>query len=150
MDRAARHDANQGWWTRERLMTAALFILTVLLLYECYLVARPFLTTLTWAIALAVAAFPLHRWISRKIKVRSLAAGVTLLVVMIVIVAPAFFIGQQVAREVAKGVEQIRANLTPENWEKFQKEHPRLGRIADRIEREVNLRETLQQAAGAV
>lgn len=131
-------------------MTVTLFILTLLLLYACYLVARPFLTTLTLAIAIAVAAFPLHRWISRRIKVRSLAAGVTLLLVMIVIVVPAFFIGQQVAREVAKGVEQIRANLTAENWEKFQKEHPRVGGIVDRIEREVNLRDTLQKAAGAV
>jgi predicted PurR-regulated permease PerM len=131
-------------------MTAALFILTLLLLYGCYLVARPFVTALTWAIALAVAAFPLHRWVSRRIKVRSLAAGATLLLVIIVIVAPAFFVGQQVAQEVAKGVEQLRANLTPENWEEFHKEHPRLGRIADRIEREVNLRDTLKQAAGAV
>src|SRR5687767_606833 len=131
-------------------MTVALFILSVLLLYVCYLVARPFLSALTWAIALAIAAFPLHRFVRRRIKVPSLAAAVTLLVVMIVIVVPAFFVGQQVAREVAKGVEQIRANLTPENWEKFQKQHPRLGRIADRIEREVNLRNTLQQAAGAV
>src|SRR5688572_4914128 len=150
MNRTFHGEANQGWWTRERLMTAALFILTVLLLYGCYQVARPFLPALTWAIALAVAAFPLHRWISRKIKARSAAAGMTLLLVMIVIVVPAFFLGQQVAREVAKGVEQIRANLTPENWEKFQKDYPRLGRIADRIEREVNLRNTLQQAAGAV
>src|SRR5688572_27392446 len=145
MNRTADGELNHGWWTRERLMTVTLFILTVLLLYACYRVARPFLTTLTLAIALAVAAFPLHRWVSRRIKVRSLAAGTTLLLVMIVIVAPAFFIGQQVAREAAKGVEQIRANLTPENWEKFQAEYPRLGRIADRIEREINLRDTLQQ-----
>ena len=131
-------------------MTVALLILTVLLLYACYLVARPFLTALTWAIAIAVAAFPLHRFVGRRIKVPSLAAGITLLLVIIVILVPAFFIGQQVAREVARGVEQIRANLTPENWEKFQKQHPRLGRVADRIEREVNLRSTLQQAAGAV
>lgn len=131
-------------------MTTALFILTLLLLYGCYRVARPFLTTLTLAIGIAVAAFPLHRWMLRRIKPRGLAAGATLLLVMTVIVAPAFFIGQQVAREAAKGVEQIRGNLTPENWEKFQREHPRVGRIADRIEREVNLRDTLQKAAGAV
>lgn len=131
-------------------MTVALLILTVLLLYGCYRVARPFLTALTLAIAIAVAAFPLHRWISRRLKARWLAAAASLLLVMIVIVAPAFFIGQQVAREVAKGVDQIRANLTPENWEKFQRDHPRVGTIVDRIEREVNLRDTLQQAAGAV
>lgn len=130
-------------------MTVALFILTVLLLYGCYRVARPFLTTLTLAIGIAVAAFPLHRWMSRRIKRPALAAGATLLLVMTVIVAPAIFIGQQVAREAAKGVEQIRANLTPETWEKFQREHPRVGRIADRIEREVNLRDTLQKTAGA-
>ena len=141
---------NQGWWTREQLMTVALFILTVLLLYGCYRVARPLLTALTLAVAIAVAAFPLHRWVSRRIKARSLAAGATLLLVIIVIVVPAFFIGQQVAREAAKGVDQLRANLTPENWEQFRKEHPRVGAIVDRIEREVNLRDTLQQAAGAV
>src|SRR5688500_15132220 len=124
MNRTGNGDVNQGWWTRERLMTVALFIVTLLLLYGCYRVARPFLTTLTLAIALAVAAFPLHRWVSRRIKPRSLAAGATLLLVIIVIVAPAFFIGQEVAREAAKGVEQIRANLTPENWEKFQADYP--------------------------
>src|SRR5688500_11898009 len=105
MNRIAAGGTNQGWWTRERLMTAALFILTVLLLYGCYRVAKPFLTTLTLAIGIAVAAFPLHRWISRRIKRRALAAGATLLLVMAVIVVPAFFIGQQVAREAAKGVE---------------------------------------------
>lgn len=131
-------------------MASALFLLTLLLLYACYLIARPFLAALTFAIALAVAAFPLHRWISRRIKKPSLAAGATLLLVMALIVAPAFFIGQQVATEIAKGVEQIRANLTAENWEKFQRDHPRIGGIVDRIEREVNLRDTLQQAAGTV
>jgi predicted PurR-regulated permease PerM len=150
MNRIVNGGLNQGWWTRERLMTVTLFIFTVLLLYGCYRIARPFLTTLTLAIAIAVAAFPLHRWVSRRIKAPSLAAGATLLLVIIVIVAPAFFIGQQVALEAAKGVEQIRANLTPENWEKFDREHPRLGAIVDRIEREVNLRDTLQQAAGTV
>jgi predicted PurR-regulated permease PerM len=150
MNRTAEGTPNQAWWTRERLMTGALFILTVLLLYGCFLVARPFLTALTLAVAIAVAAFPLHRWVSTRIKAPSLAAGASLLLVIIVILGPAFFIGQQVAREVTKGVDQLRANLTPENWEQFQKEHPRIGRIADRIEREVNLRDTLQQAAGAV
>ena len=150
MNRRVNGGPNHGWWTREHLMTVALFALTVLLLYGCYRVARPFLAALTLAVAIAVAAFPLHRWVSRRIKARSLAAGATLLLVIIVIVAPAFFIGQQVALEAAKGVEQIRANLTPEDWEKFRKEHPRVGAIVDRIEREVNLRDTLQQAAGAV
>ena len=149
MNRSVNGGPNQGWWTREQLMTVALFILTVLLLYGCYRVARPLLMALTLAVAIAVAAFPLHRWVSRKIKARSLAAGATLLLVIIVIVVPAFFIGQQVAREAAKGVDQLRANLTPENWEQFQKEHPRVGAIVDRIEREVDLRDTLQQAAGA-
>ena len=131
-------------------MTVALFILTLLLLYACYLVARPFLATLTLAVAIAVAAFPVHRWVARKIKRPSLAAGVSLLLIMIVIIAPAFFIGQQVGREIARGVEQTRANLTPENWQKFQQSYPRLASIAIRIEREVNLMDTLQQAAGAV
>jgi predicted PurR-regulated permease PerM len=149
MNRSGAEVPNRGW-TRERLMTVALFILTVLLLYGCYRVARPFLTALTLAVAIAVAAFPLHRWIFRRIKVRSLAAAMTLLAVILVIVVPAFFIGQQVANEIGKGIEQTRANLTPENWEQFQGRHPRVARIADRIEREVNLRDTLKQAAGTV
>jgi predicted PurR-regulated permease PerM len=75
---------NQGdWLSRERALTLVLIVATALAVYLCYLLARPLLPALAWALALAVTAHPLHDWLARRIPWRNLAAGVPVFIAVV-------------------------------------------------------------------
>jgi predicted PurR-regulated permease PerM len=144
-------DNNQlGWWTRERIMTIALFLITAVALALCFLVVQPFIPALTWALALAIVVMPVHRWIERRITQANVAAAASVILVAVTIVAPSYFIIQSVAREVTVGVDQIRQKLEGESSHSLRQKYPRLGRILAAIERQVDIQQTVQQAAAAV
>jgi predicted PurR-regulated permease PerM len=139
-----------GWWTRERVMTIALFLVTMLALTLCFLLIQPFVPALTWALALAIVVMPVHRWIERRVRHPNAAAGLSVVLVAVTIVAPSYFIIQSVAREVTVGVDQIRAKVEGESWASLRQKYPRFGRILAAVERQVDIRQTVQQAAAAI
>ena len=81
---------------------------------------------------------------------RHLAAGLSLLLVAVVIVAPAYFVIQSVAREAADGVEQVKTQFSPENWQQMQQRHPWVGRALRWLESQVNVGQAVEGTAGAV
>ena len=63
--------------------------LVFVLLYLCFRVFAPFLTLMVWALILAVAIYPLHRRLARRLGGRQgLAATLIVLLATVVIVAP--------------------------------------------------------------
>src|SRR4051794_7018326 len=72
----------------ERFRPLARLVLTGCLIGLCLLLAYPFLPAITWAIALAIIAWPLHAWLSRHFVRPWLSAGLTTLVVVAVILVP--------------------------------------------------------------
>lgn len=82
------HDS-QGVFTRERLLTIVLAILTFLALYICYLIVQPFVPAMAFALALAVATQRPYRWLCRRVKRSSASAGIAVLLVALLIVGPA-------------------------------------------------------------
>jgi predicted PurR-regulated permease PerM len=88
-------DAN---WTAHRL---ALLALTALALWLCWQVARPFVTSLTWACALAVVAWPLQRHLVRRLRRPGVAALLSCLVVFIVIGVPTTALIPRIAAQAA-------------------------------------------------
>src|SRR5262245_18195612 len=79
--------AEDGWWSRERTLVLALFIATALAFYLCYVLARPFLPALAWALTLAVVAHPLRDWIARRIFRPNLASVLAVVLVAATVVA---------------------------------------------------------------
>jgi predicted PurR-regulated permease PerM len=95
--------------TGERLRPFALAALTVVLLALCALLTYPFLPAVTWGVALAVIAWPLHAWVLRHVtENRTTAAVLSVLVVGLVIVVPGIFVAQQLAREAVSTADQMR------------------------------------------
>jgi predicted PurR-regulated permease PerM len=95
--------------TGERFRPFALAALTVALIALCILLAVPFLPAITWGIALAVIAWPMHAWVrSRVIENENWAAGLTSFVVVLAIAVPGVFVTRQIAREAASAADQIR------------------------------------------
>lgn len=62
--------------------------LVLVLGYLSYLILRPFLTPIGWAIVFSIVFFPVHRFILRYVRWNSLAAGITVILVCLLILGP--------------------------------------------------------------
>lgn len=112
--------------TRERTLAIALFAATAISLYLCFALVRPFVPALAWALALAVIASPVHDRVSRWIRNPSVAAGVSVAVVAVILVGPAIYVTQSVVGEVIRNVEGIRADVEAGRWRAIVDANPRL------------------------
>src|SRR3954451_8632262 len=83
----------------DRVRLFALAALTVVLIGLCILLAVPFLPAITWGVALAILAWPMHRRIGRHVAQPGLAAGISTAVMVALILGTGLFVTYQVARE---------------------------------------------------
>jgi len=87
-------DVIQGGKGRSRLANLVLVACFLALGYLLYLVFRPFLSSLVWAMVLTVVFFPVFEFVLRKTGGRrSLASFVVCLLVLLLIVIPVTFLG---------------------------------------------------------
>jgi predicted PurR-regulated permease PerM len=138
-------DRTRRDWPR----VAALAALTVTGVYLCYLLAAPFLPALAWAVALAVIALPLHRWVSRVIPNGNWAAGVSTAAVVLLIAVPVALVFAQLASETKRATEQVQERAA--DWKGYASRIPYVGdEIArlDTAEVEGRVREILAGLAG--
>ncbi|MBY0526962.1 MAG: AI-2E family transporter [Gemmataceae bacterium] len=82
--------------------------LTVVLVALCVWLAVPFLPAITWAVALAIIARPLHIWMSRHIARPDLAAAASSATVALLIMVPLTVVGYQLAREAGAAAQAIQ------------------------------------------
>src|SRR5262245_53033093 len=92
----------------DRTRLVLLGLVTLLFLALSVWVATPLLPALTWGMALAIVAWPLHVWMVRHVKWPGLAAGLTAAAVAILIAVSGIFVTYQLAREAASQADQMR------------------------------------------
>lgn len=73
----------------------------VFLLYLCWLMARPFVQVLLWAVVLAVVFAPVHRRIASRVGSPSSAAAISTLLVVLTVLLPLSLITAAVVHEAA-------------------------------------------------
>ncbi len=123
-----------GWLSRERVLALTLVVATVVVFYLCYRLVLPFLPPLAWALALAVMAHPMHRWINRWIPHSNLAAGLSVVVVALVIVVPVIFVTHRVIRETGNFAEKVQNEFTSGRWRSVLERNPRLKPVVSWME----------------
>src|SRR5450759_802346 len=127
------------WGSRSHIHVLARMAATALGIYLCYRMALPFVPALTWALALAVVFMPAHRWLESTVKHSNLAASVSVLVIGLIVVVPATFMGQRLVLEAVAGADTIRAKVESGEWQRVLDAHARIAPIAQRIERQIDL-----------
>jgi predicted PurR-regulated permease PerM len=130
---------DSGFLTRSRALTLALILATALALYLCFLIFRPFFSSLAWALALAVIAHPLHRAICRKIKSDDLAAALTLIIVALVVVAPMLWAGAQLGGQLTAAVAMLQEQIVDGKWKETLAENPAFASTLAWIQTQFNL-----------
>lgn len=127
-----------GWFSRERVLTLTLFGLTVLAFYLCYLLVRPFLPALAFALALAVVTYPLYRAIRRHVRWPDLAAGLAVLAVGLLVVTPVILVGRTLIVQLTAGIQTLQAEIQSGRWREVVGRFGWLERVVAWIEAEVD------------
>lgn len=128
------------------IRTVALLAATGVALYLCWLIARPFLSVITWALALGVLAHPWHGWLDRRLG-RNLAALLSVASVAIVLVAPALWLGQQLFQEASAGLQGLGPELNRDAIHTRLQHYRLLPAIVGRLEAALNLDEEVRRMA---
>ena len=92
-----------------RLRIALLTVVILTLIALCTLLVVPFLPAITWSVALAIIAWPLHRWIGRRFGRPALAAALTTTSVVLLILVPSFGLLLHLAGETTAAAEQVKS-----------------------------------------
>ena len=78
----------EDWKSRNRIRSFIQLGITILGVFLCYLMTVPFLSSLAWALALAVLFMPVHKRILKKLKKKNMAAMLTSALAIIIVVIP--------------------------------------------------------------
>lgn len=92
--------SNVRWWL--------LLLVTAICLYLCWRMIQPFMGVIAWATVLVILFYPVHKRLSRRIRQPSLAALVSCLLVILIILVPIALITLAVVKELANAVETIQ------------------------------------------
>jgi predicted PurR-regulated permease PerM len=123
---------------------------TALLVGLCLLLARPFLGSLAWALALAIVAHPLHRWFKRRMGNANVASGAAVIIIALLIIGPALFVVQNVVLEAGAGLKTIEAGMQSGEWRAAIERNPRLAPALRTLETHGQLSAQAQALAGSV
>lgn len=100
---------NGHWFTRQHILILVLIVVTVIAFALCLLVLSPFVTPLAWALALAVVAHPMHAWLEKRIRQPETAAAISVIIVTLILLAPAVFVVHQLVHEAATNIEFVQS-----------------------------------------
>ena len=89
-----------------------LFLLTLAALILCALLLQPFFSAIVGAIALAVVAQRPYNWLATKIRNPIACAAVALILVILAIVIPSYFLGQELGIQAFAAVNALRDEPT--------------------------------------
>jgi predicted PurR-regulated permease PerM len=136
-----------GGWSRTRIRAIALALLAGVGIYLCYRLAQPCVPSLVWAGALALVFNPLQRCIEARVKRPNLAAAVSLVIIGLLVVAPATWFAQKLAEQATSVPENIQKQIAAGKWHIRGDEHPHLAHFLALVERQVSSPENASMAA---
>ena len=105
----------------------AVLVATAIALYLCWLMLRPFLSVVAWAIVLVIVFYPVHKQLGNRFRRRGLRALLSCLLVILVIVLPLVVLSVAVVEELGKALP----NLPLQASELAHRQIPLLGRISE-------------------
>lgn len=136
------------WGSRSHVQTLVLMAATALGIFLCYRLAVPFLSSLAWALGLAILFTPFQRWVESKLKQPRLAAIISVLVIGLIVVVPMTLVVQRLVVEAAKGAELIETRVTSGEWKRVLAAQPRLASLIDGLNQQIDLPGTVKSFSG--
>src|SRR5262245_40873364 len=124
---AVSSSGEQFFFTRERVLTFLLAGATLLGLYVCYLIAKPFIAPIAFALALAVATQRPYEWLRSRLPNDVVAAVLAIVLVTLLIVSPAILLGTYLVQQAAENLAELQSGDTISRWRSALESHPEIG-----------------------
>jgi predicted PurR-regulated permease PerM len=85
---------------KDRFYVVTLLFLLGTLGYLTYEIMSPFFTAIAWSIVISIIFYPLFAFISRNVRIRALAAAITIILILIVLIGPITYLTLMLIDEV--------------------------------------------------
>ena len=92
---------------RRRYTVIFLSIATALAFYVCYLMARPFIKPILFAAVMTIVFYPVHLRIWSRVRQANLAALISTLFVLLIVILPLIGLGSAVAGEIRQAYQSL-------------------------------------------
>ena len=89
----------------------ALVVGTVIALYLCWLMLKPFVEVLLWALVLVIVFYPIHRRIDARLRHPGWSAAISCLLVIVTILVPLTLITLAVVREMTGLAQNLQSSV---------------------------------------
>ena len=129
--------SENGRSSRTRIRAIALALLAAVGIYLCFHLAQPCIPSLVWAGALASVFTPLHRWIESRVRRPNLAAAFSLVIIGLLVVAPATWFAQKLVEQATIVPQNIQKQIAAGKWHIHGEEHPHAAHFLALVERQV-------------
>jgi predicted PurR-regulated permease PerM len=123
---------------------------TLLIFYLAFLVVKPFLTAIAWALALAILGMPLHKWIRRFIKQPNVAALLTVSILVIAVIVPLSFVGERLVAEAIDAATLLRTEVESGAFRARLQDDSSLSGAVVWLEKNINLKGAAEQVMAGV
>lgn len=127
-----------------------LFLLTAGVLVLCALILHPFFTAIAGAIILAVITQHPYNWLTARIRNRNLCATVGLLLVILAVVVPGFFLAQSLGRQALSAVTVLRSTATQGRVSDYIGNRPALASAIENLSSSIDAGNTARSTAAFV
>jgi len=124
-----------------------LFLLTLAVIVLCWMIALPFLSAIAGAITLAVVTYRPYLWLESRVKRPTVAAALAVLAVTLSIITPAFFLVEELARQILYGVNVLRTGAPQQRLADLLRLHPAIASRLETAAKQINLGQGSQNVA---
>lgn len=127
-----------------------LFLLTFGIIVICAFILQPFFMAIVGAIVLAVITQRPYNWLDSIIRNKSLAATLALILVILAIIIPSFFLVQSLGKQVFATVRVLRDDTTQLRFSEFLGSHPSLASHIESITDAIDVGKAAQTTASFI
>jgi predicted PurR-regulated permease PerM len=143
------HDSD-GVFTRERLLTVVLAILTFFALYICYLIIEPFIPAMAFALALVVATQRPYQWLKRKIKRETATAAIAVILVALLIIGPAAALTTYIFQMAVDNITELRQGGNVASLRQKLEQQPLVGPLVKQFGERFRIEEQIGNMGQAI
>lgn len=131
--------------TRDSLTTAVLLAFTALSILVCIVVVAPFIPAITWALAVAIVAYPLHSWIRSRIQRPDLAAAICVALLTLGLLIPIVFVAQEIGGQITGGIQYAQEMTKSGELQSQLERNPNAAVVLGWIRKHVDVDKELRQ-----
>jgi predicted PurR-regulated permease PerM len=142
-----RRRRTKGVFTRSRGKLVVVSAATIVCVYLCFRLARPFLPALVWATTGAVVTHGFARWLGGWIKSPGRRAAMATGAVTILMFLPVIGLVYYAAVQIYNSLQNVQPDAVLAYWDQILRRHPASAGAWDRIAGNIDLQTALGQLA---